>query len=188
MSDYCVICFNTTDVEWEKRLVPDILKALVHKGMNSCLCSDSTPSLFEASWHSHLDNEESWSQLKHTYPPLLSLHMSSGATITARERSKQDLPLLFSTLQEQLDFRSWWASTCSPRPGEVIAVCNKEKKTHQCQVQIAQYRPAVVSLTPAVFNPLSYFFPPHNQQLPLDNFHRNDNSLDFIIWHNQTSR
>lgn len=182
------MCFNTTDVEWQKRLVSDILKALAHNCTNVC-SSDSTPSSFEASWHSHLDNEESllasWST--HIPHPLLSLHMPSGATITARECSKQDLPLLFSTLQEQLDFRSWWASTCSLRPGEVIDVCNKEKKTHQCQVRVAQYRPSVVSLTPAVFNPLSYFLPPHNQQLPLGNFHRNDNSLAFIMWHNQTS-
>ncbi len=51
-----------------------------------------------------------------------------------------------------------------------------------------QPRPAVVSLMPAVFNPVSYSLPPHHQQLPLDNFHRNDSLLASIIFHNQTSQ
>lgn len=51
-----------------------------------------------------------------------------------------------------------------------------------------QCRPAVVPLTPAVFNPVSYSLPPRHQQLPLDNFHRNDSSPEIIVPHNQTRR
>lgn len=117
--------------------------------------------------------------------PPLSVHMPSGA---ARGCSEQDLPLCFSSLQEQHDFRSWWAFACSRGPGEVITVYDTQKKKLISGKYREQYGLAVVSLTPAVFNPVSYSLPPNHQQLPLGNFHRNDNSLTTIIFYNQTRR
>lgn len=88
------------------------------------------------------------------------MHRPSGATIAARGCSKQDLPLRFSSLQEQCDFKSWWASMCTQGPEEVIAGRTKKNlksSTHQWWVLVAaQACCGLVNIN----SPLSYSAPP----------------------------
>lgn len=116
--------------------------------------------------------------------------MPSGAAITARGRSEQDLPLRFSSLQEQHDFRSWWASSHAEGGPGKPSLSGGEKKRGELISGTSgkECGPAVVPLTPAVFNPVSYSFPRRHQQPPLDNFHRNDSSPEITLPHNQTRR
>lgn len=139
-----------------------------------------TLGVIRPSWLSHMDNEESLPCRLKQPPPLLSMHRPSGATITARGCSKQDLPLWFSSLQEQRDFQELMGICV--HTGAQGSHCWQAKKIKHSSVESTGSRLAVDSLTSTVPWAIPYY-----QQLPLDNFHWNDSSLASVVFHNQMS-